>query len=389
MRRPTRTALMLVQVRVSDAPWFSSFAAGEVLRFPFAVTEGSLPGCGPERVTRSCRAYYVNRVEWRKVDAADPRANEEEPVISDICDEFAGRPVREFVPGELLESAAKFIYRIRLDWDDAESGVTFGDRFAAFLEDPESAQAPGLVVGSWGNPAETDSSGIVEALCAAADHLSNVRALFIGDIVVEECEVSWIRQSDMAPLFDAFPKLEHFRVRGSEGLMLGRVHSSSLKSLIVESGGLNVARVREILSSELPVLEHLELWLGDDGYGADSTVADLEPLLRRGVFPALRHLGLRNSQLTDEIATALTGASVLEQLEVLDLSLGTLGRKGAKALLANPKLANLQRLVLHHHFVAPKLVAKLKAFHPAVDLDDPQEEDDFDGEAYRYVAVSE
>jgi hypothetical protein len=74
---------------------------------------------------------------------------------------------------------------------------------------------------------------------------------------------------------------------------------------------------------------------------------------------------------------------------VLDLSLGTLSDAGAAALLSNPAIARLKKLDLHHHYCAPKMVAKLKALPIEVDVSDPQEPDVWDGEEHRFVAVGE
>ena len=58
----------------------------------------------------------------------------------------------------------------------------------------------------------------------------------------------------------------------------------------------------------LPALEHLELWLGTDEYGADTEVADLKNILQGKNLPSLRHLGLRNSEITDRMELARHGA---------------------------------------------------------------------------------
>ena len=63
------------------------------------------------------------------------------------------------------------------------------------------------------------SQRFVEALIDARDRLTNLRALFLGDIISEECLISWIKHSDLTGLLAAFPKLEHFRVRGGDAIM--------------------------------------------------------------------------------------------------------------------------------------------------------------------------
>ena len=79
---------------------------------------------------------------------------------------------------------------------------------------------------------------------------------------------------------------------------------------------------------------------------------DLAPILAGARLPALKHLGLRDAEIADEVAAALAGAPVVARLETLDLSLGTLSDAGAAALLAGQPLTHLRKLDLHHHFLS-------------------------------------
>jgi len=230
---------------------------------------------------------------------------------------------------------------------------------------------------------------VVEALVAARDRLPNLRAIFLGDVISEECEISWIRQSDVSPLFAAYPQLEHFCVRGAEGLSLGSLKHDRLKSLTIQSGGLGANVVREVAAAELPELEHLELWLGEDNYGGNATVADLAPILDGALFPKLNYLGLCDSEFADEIARAVAAAPVVERIRVLDLSMGTMGDEGASALLASPAILRLEKLDVHHHFCSEGMTAKLQSLGIEVDASERQEPEKDGDEVWRYVAVSE
>lgn len=303
---------------------------------------------------------------------------------------FAGRPVEDWGPAVGLRDPQGTIYRISLDYDESEAGGHWTDKFAVFLDDPNVRRVPGIVVGSWGPiDREVTSERVIEALVAARERLPNLRAIFLGDIISEESEISWINQSDVSPLFDAFPALEHFCVRGGTGLALGTLRHAHLKSLVVQTGGLDAGVVREVGAAQLPELEHLELWLGDEDYGGTTTVDDLAPILAGTPFPKLRHLGLRDSEIADAIAAAVARAPVLECVRVLDLSLGTLGDEGAAALLASPAVARLEKLDLHHHYCSEAMMTKLQGLGVEVDLSERQEEDVDDGKRYRYVAVGE
>ncbi len=305
--------------------------------------------------------------------------------------ESFGKPVKDWRPGVPLDDPSGTAYRLALEYDEAEAGVTWEARLNEFLSLPGSSSVTSIVVGVWGDTSGPlgDSSSVVNTLSQASAKLPALRALFIGDIISEEFEISWIEQSDMSPLFLAYPELEHFRVRGGNGLRFGPLNHSRLRSLIVESGGLDVSVVRDITSSSLPELEHLELWLGDESYGANAEVVDLAPILSGKLFPKLRYLGLRDSVLSDAIAAAVAHSPLLERLRVFDLSLGTLSDDGAAALMASPEIKNLEFLDLHHHYCSDGMVSKLAGMGIKVDTSDKQEPDVHDGESTRYVAVGE
>ncbi len=174
--------------------------------------------------------------------------------------------------------------------------------------------------------------------------LPELVALFVGDIGQEENEISWIEQPDLSPLLAAFPKLELLRVKGAQGLSFDKPGHKTLRALGIESGGLGADVLRQLCRAKFPSLEHLELWLGIENYGGDCQVNDLQPILKGKLFPRLKYLGLRNSEIADEIAGVIVNAPVVRQIETLDLSLGTLTDEGAVALLDLPQNANLKRM---------------------------------------------
>lgn len=308
-------------------------------------------------------------------------------MISENLTEFAGKRVVDWEQGKEIKDPAGTAVRIRSSYDDKD---TWLDRFAQFLEDPAAGDVKALVIGVWEpEDSSADSEPIVEALVAARDTLTRLKYLFFGDIISEECEISWISQSDIAPIFDAYPDLEHLTVRGGEGLSFGRPRHAKLRELVVQTGGLRPDVIHEIASAEFPNLEHLELWLGEPNYGGDATVEDLAPLLKGDKFPKLRYLGLKDSVIQDEIAGVVALAPVLTRLEVLDLSMGTLGDEGARALLASPAVAGLKKLDLHHHFISRDLLEQLKKLGPEVIAGTAEEPHEWGGEQHRFIAVSE
>lgn len=396
--------------------------------------------------------------------------------INENLEEFYGKTVEDFSSKTGIAKPTGVVYRIRSDYDDKDPVTS---QIETFANDPKVGEVRALVIGAWSFDGG-DSTEVVEALIAQKDKLAGLEALMLGDITYEENEISWIEQTDLGPLLAAYPNLVHFQCRGGTSLRLSKLKSDKLKTLIVESGGLATDVIRDVIKAELPNLEHLELWLGSPDYGFTAGIHDLRPVLSGKNWPKLRHLGLRDSVLANDIAKALgvakqadvsdvqiegktfvlTGTlhqmkrddaeaelakrgaviggsvskktdylvagekagskmekakslgvpvlteadlmtllggntadvadvsgSVLDTLKVLDLSMGTLDDEGAKALLENPKIKNLDKLDLHYHWISDELMEKLKELPIEVDVADQQDLDD-DPED-RYVAVAE
>jgi len=300
---------------------------------------------------------------------------------------FAGQRVVDYVPEDSFKAGLPGVvaYRLREDYDSEQSVEELLDRY---LEEEGSDKTTALVIGAWEYDdmiEDPGSVGVVEALVAASNRLPALRSLFLGDITFQECEISWIHQSDISPLLAAYPRLEEFRVRGVGDLTFGQLRHDRLRHLAIESGGLPAEILEELWSASLPNLVHLELWLGDPGYDGIEDVAPLEPLLSGQLFPGLRYLGLRNSHHADEVARAVAASPILDRIHILDLSLGNLSDEGARALLESPAVRRLETLDLHHHYLSPKVVDEFRALGNVVDVSDPQKPD----EEYRYNAHSE
>ncbi len=317
------------------------------------------------------------------------------PGINENVKEFYGRPVRDFDPGADSIDPAQFIYRLALDWDAVEKGAKFDDIFQAYMNQPNASDSVGLVIGDWGHAAEESAKGVITSIVSAGDKLAGLKALFLGDITPEECEISWICQTDISPLWLGLPDLEELRVRGStgyqsEGLSLGDISHQQLKTIVIQTGGLPARVLRSLAAADLPQLEHLQLWLGEEEYGWDGSVDDIEALLGSGKLPAMKYLGLCNSQIANEIAKVVAQAPMLEQLDVLDLSMGALGDEGALALAESELVKTLNLLDITHHYVTAEGLAAMNKLGIQVNAAYPQQEDVFDdGEVYRYIAVSE
>jgi hypothetical protein len=272
----------------------------------------------------------------------------------------------------------------------------FPELLADFLDRVPAAAVEALVTGQWLEWGEDDCT-VVDDLTAAAGRLPALRALFVNDLVDEQSQPSWIYVPPLGPLLDAFPNLAELWVRGTpEGMASGAdpeplispTKHAALRKLVVQSGGLPATTIRALAECEFPELTHLEIYLGDPDYGGDATLDDLAPFLEAGRFPRLRHLGLKDAVIQDQIAAAIAQAPVVAQLMSLDLSLGTLGDEGAAALLAGQPLDHLLKLDLRHHYISGEMQTRLRQAWPTV-LVDLSEQQRQMPRRRRYVAVAE
>lgn len=340
----------------------------------------------------------------------------EKRVPLDNLTELAGLPVVDF-PEETTEEGwrrelrqavgsddtpvdvGSVAWRLRVDstsWSEPDERAGYLTRF---LSEVGGERVSALTFGLW---AGREMDEPVDLLVEHADAFPNLRSVFVGDIGYDECELSWILQTDLGPLLEAFPRLEELGVRGAASNIRGRELSlhvpshGSLRSLTVQSGALPGSTTRGIASSGLPALERLELWLGVEEYGGDTSPDDLAPLLSGEGFPELRYLGVRNAEGLDEWIPVLAEAPILKRLEVLDLSLGILTDEGGRVLVERAAaFSGLRELDLHHHYLSEEMEERVRAVFAEsgveVDLSDrlePDEEDPDEGPVY-YTSASE
>ncbi|GLY07929.1 STM4015 family protein [Actinoplanes sp. NBRC 101535] len=316
---------------------------------------------------------------------------------------FAGLPALEYFPG-LADTPDPAAVAWRLSYGGLWSG---GCPCSTCADDrrqrPEIADLSGGMdldefVAQYGDVATAliiadgdEDAPDIERIAAAVAKMPRLRALFVGDVIDRAAQISWVHQADVTPLPAAAPRLEHLQVRGSDGLEFPAVRHEHLRRLVFEGGGLPGPVARGVGASDLPALEHLELYLGTEWYGGSATIVDdLAGVLAGDRLPKLRYLGLRNAELADEVAAAVSHAPVVARLEELDLSLGALSDAGAEALLAGQPLTHLRRLSVEHHFLTDDMAAQLDEQLAGVDVDtsDPQLGVDGDSDE-RYISISE
>ncbi|SEK57477.1 STM4015 family protein [Streptacidiphilus jiangxiensis] len=315
---------------------------------------------------------------------------------------FHGLPVVDYAAlmtkGEPLPAPDAVAWRLAVDpgdWYNPRPGGFDGYDavWQDFLARVDVHRVRALVLGCWDRSAYEGIEDLRDLLVDRAGSFPALRAVFLGDLVREESDIAYLHQCDPVPLLDAFPLLEEFGARGGhQGC--GPLRHAALRTLRFESGGLPAEVVRAVAEAELPALESLTLWLGVEDYGGTNDVSLLAPLLEGRRLPALRHLGLADSEVQDAIAAAVATAPVVARLTSLDLSMGVLTEAGARALLEGQSLTHLEHLDLHHHFLSQETSDALRAaLEPAgvvLDTSDPQIPEQYgEGDPWFYVAVSE
>ncbi|MHA7964135.1 STM4015 family protein [Paenibacillus sp. CAU 1782] len=277
--------------------------------------------------------------------------------------------------------------KLSVDYEEFEDGKRVEDEIEQLAGSPEGAALTSLIIGEWGHSFENSSKETVEALVKHSASFPSLRKLFIGDMSSEECEISWIIQSDLSPLLSAFPELQSLTAQGGNELEFSSLEHDKLEELIIISGGLPKKVLKSIAGATLPNLRKLELYLGVEDYGFDGGLEDVLSVIPPGKFPKLTYLGLKNSELQDEIAIALSQHEVLGQLETLDLSLGTLSDKGGEALLSSSGIKGLKKLDLNYHYMTDDMVNRFQASGLPVDVSDQQDIDE--EEDWRYPSITE
>lgn len=307
-------------------------------------------------------------------------------MINEHLATFHGLDVTDYTPGHGLGSPADHAWRIAADWSKYDKGPVFTDLWPRFLAEPGVNQVKALVIGPWAYEMyEATAQTVIDAIAASAAQLPALRAVFIGDIIGEENEISWIVQGDAGPLLRTLPGLRELGLRGGNGLRVSNASHAGLRRLIVQTGGLPKVVVNDILTGDFPALEHLELWLGNDNYGGDATPDDFALLLAGSCFPALVSLGLMNSEIIDALVPLVAKAPILERIEALDLSMGTMSDAGAEALLQSPKIRRLRHLNLRRNYLTGAMCERLLTLGIPVNIEDQEDPDD----DYQSCEVSE
>ena len=161
-------------------------------------------------------------------------------------------------------------------YEDYEEGKEGTDLIEMILADDELPKLDEVIIGSWGSAWENSCQDIIDKIIENKERFSHIKRLFVGDMDMEDCEVSWIIQGNYNGLLQALPNLESLTIQGSTDLSLGTLESEKLKELEIICGGLPKEVIQSVRDAKLPALEELRLYIGVEDYGFDGSIADIK-----------------------------------------------------------------------------------------------------------------
>lgn len=229
--------------------------------------------------------------------------------------------------------------RARIVYGTDLSGLDFGDVLKRLLSDPDLRVDRLSASLSF----STDFPSLAAALarCKDAQWLQSLTLC-----TFDEAETFFGTRLELDGMPAAFAGLRALQLQ-SGSLAVDGLGLPGLRNLQLRSAGMDRRTVAMLSREGWPLLTELVLWLGSPRLGCDVTLEDLAPLLVPERFPSLRRLALRAAPFGSDLAEVLTALPLVAQLEQLDLSLGTLGKRAAEHLKAHAdKLAHLRRLDL-------------------------------------------
>jgi uncharacterized protein (TIGR02996 family) len=253
------------------------------------------------------------------------------------------------------------------------------DALAAMLDHPSCRFLRELTVGI---VTYEDNSYDKIAKVIGERTLSTLRSLILGDFYSEETELNWSHMGDLSPMYPAMPALRSLTLR-SGSMQIGAIDLPHLETLEIITGGLDIGSLASICAASWPALTSLSIQLGaEDSF----TLAHLAPILDGRRFPKVTHLGLGNSLISDDICRGLAGSAIAQQLVSLDLSNGTLGDEGARAL-ASGSFPKLETIDVDKSFLTDEGIATLRRIAKHVTVG--EQDDDGGNPEDRYISARE
>ena len=302
---------------------------------------------------------------------------------------FKGKKVVEFDPE--MNSAldcANMVYRISATADVStwEAKDTVEECLKKYLAMAGASETESIIFGAYDVEYSECSPEIFRILVEEKSKLPKLKSAFFGDTLYEEAMLSCIFQDDFTGFFEAYPGLQYCHIRSGDGLMIRPFRHVSLETLVLETAGMNKKILSQLTECVLPELTHLELWMGNDDYGWNGRIEDIQPFFDSSLFPKLIYLGIKCSQIADQVAEAVAESSILNQLKELDLSGGLMSDAGAEKLLASSRISRLENLNLEENYLSDELEKLFKNLsNVQVNFGDQKQDEGWG----RYVSVAE
>jgi hypothetical protein len=229
--------------------------------------------------------------------------------------------------------------------------------FNSFLSYPESRNIESLIC--YLQDCDYSSKNFVDIFSSAQNQLTSLKAAYIGVPSEPENISHSVYLSDFSQILKSYPNLEVLQVRGSRGLLFSKVKHENLRTLILETRHFVDESIGYLNDLELPALEYLDLWLGNNDYADKNTIKVLTPILSGKLFPKLKYLGLRSNKFGINLANALVESPILKGLKVIDISHGNLGDEGAEILINSPGINQLHTLNLCMNGISPRKLQRI------------------------------
>ncbi|OKH44760.1 hypothetical protein NIES2101_27855 [Calothrix sp. HK-06] len=225
----------------------------------------------------------------------------------------------------------------------------------------------------------------IDLLLQFHEKITNVKALFFGDINNNRWEDIQFSYSNICYVLLAYPQLELLKIRISYyhrfyqiwRVEFSHIRHEKLKALIIEGCDITTSVIEEIFKLELPNLEYLELWLDINDY-------DVSELNFHNKFPKLKYLGIHSYNNHSEhidIYFAIIDSLEIENLVELNLSRGAIQDEAAKYLLNCPAVRQLDTLDISYNCLTDGMIEKFNQLNIEV-ISEKQE-------PYRYWSAYE
>ncbi len=259
------------------------------------------------------------------------------------------------------------------------SGIAYIVSFSQLqllLQDPQVANVEALICHlydyNYDYTVSEEFYNFVEILFESRKRLTGLKALFLGERITHNYRKSHLGLGDISLVLEGYPQLEVLHIRGCcNDLECSKIQHNNLKTLIIETANISDLAIYQICSLHLPALEYFELWMGRSGeHQSHETIDSLKPILFGESFPNLSYLGLRSSEYANEIADAIAQSSfmadspIIDNLVVLDLSMGNLTDDGLEALLECAEINNLHTLNISNNCISEDFLEQIEQFSP-------------------------